>query len=334
MLKVSLIFVITLAASFANVGAANPSNDQASPGYHLVSTIPLEIEDVEYLVLDSASKRLYGASNAVIDLNTESVVGRLPRGFGHGVAVAALADRVVTAQGDLFSLSTSESIGHVRLMCAGCVRNVIYDSVMDRFFFLGGYGGDNVTVASSRTGDVVGGFSFPSPARVMDGAVSASGHIYITYWTPQNGANATLANKISMLADVDTVTLKVQHSWTLPDCFEARAVQVDEGSGRLFVTCREKVAVLDRASGSVISMIPVEGAATSIAFDSERGLLFVPTDHGSINVVQTREDGRFARTMIGPLPGAESAIALDERTRRLFVGAKRNRRVIVLVLAP
>lgn len=144
------------------------------------------------------------------------------------------------------------------------------------------------------------------------------GHVFVVNAGPlDTGATGS----VSML---DARTGAILHTAAVGRYPDAAAV--DTRTGRLFVVSREDstVSVLDAARGTRLSTVRVAGvpAAAALAVAERAGRVFVAGQGGAINVLDAASGrvGRAIRVGGGSGTGSVTALAVDERSGRLFAG--------------
>ena len=105
-----------------------------------------------------------------------------------------------------------------------------------------------------------------------------------------------------------------------PDA-NAKGLAVDEQTGRVFVTSGSAVSVLDATSGSLLRTVRLGAFPVDIAVDTTANRVFVPTGFGTVSLLDARSGALLRTVHTGGAPDLPPAVAVDERTRRVFVAA-------------
>jgi DNA-binding beta-propeller fold protein YncE len=105
-----------------------------------------------------------------------------------------------------------------------------------------------------------------------------------------------------------------------PDA-DAQGLAVDETTGRAFVTSGSAVSVLDATSGSLLRTVRLGAFPVDIAVDTTANRVFVPTGFGTVSLLDARSGALLRTVHTGGAPDLPPAVAVDERTRRVFVAA-------------
>lgn len=316
------IAVITLAALLETAGAliaqkAKPET-QAGPSttYHVARKIAAGGEGGwDYLIADTTSERLYvsrGTHVMVVDLARDSVIGDIPNTPGvHGIALVPSLGRGFTSNGrdtsvTIFDLRTLAAISNVKVTG----RNpdaIVYDPASGRVFTFNG-GGANTTAIDAATGEVVGTLALGGKPEfsVSDG----KGTMFVN-----------IEDKSEVVA-FDSKTLAVKSHWPLAPCKEPSGMAMDRSHGRLFVVCANKLmAVLDAATGRVITTLPIGQGVDASGFDPATGLAFASNGEGTLTVVHEDSPDKF--TVLGNVATQRGArtMALDAKTHRIYLSA-------------
>jgi DNA-binding beta-propeller fold protein YncE len=105
-----------------------------------------------------------------------------------------------------------------------------------------------------------------------------------------------------------------------PDA-NAKGLAVDEQTGRIFVTSGSAVSVLDATSGSLLRKVRLGAFPVDIGVDTTANRVFVPTGFGTVSMLDARSGALLRTVHTGGAPDLPPAVAVDERTRRVFVSA-------------
>ena len=135
----------------------------ASPGYHLLKTVPVPGDGGwDYVTVDGAARRVYvshGTEVVVLDADSYEVMGSITGLKGvHGIAVAPDLGRgfISNGQGNnvtTFELNTLTTVGTVET--GKNPDAIIFDAVTQRVFAFNGRS-NSVTVLAAKDGKVAG----------------------------------------------------------------------------------------------------------------------------------------------------------------------------------
>src|SRR5579862_533087 len=85
------------------LGAATLSTQAGH--YHVTRKLVLGRMSADYIIVDDVNRRLYGLGDQVIDVDKDTVIGKV-EGGGGGYAIAADQNRGLVRNGTLFDLKT------------------------------------------------------------------------------------------------------------------------------------------------------------------------------------------------------------------------------------
>src|SRR5580693_9881191 len=239
-----------------------------SDGYSITKKITIPGEGSwDYLAVDQSARRLY-VSHAtqveVIDVDSESVVGNIPKTMGvHGIAVAHDLGRGFTSNGQssnvtIFDLKTLKPISDVPT--GKKPDAIIFDPATSRVFAFNG-GSDSATAIDAATGKVAGTVDLKGGPEFA--AADGNGFVY-----------NNLEDE-SLLLKINSRELKVEQRWPTAPCSSPSSMAIDRDNRRLFVGCRSKVmAVMNADTGKVITTLPIGDHVDATAFDPETMMIF------------------------------------------------------------
>src|SRR5580700_7244295 len=285
----------------SSLGAPAPSD-----GYSITKKITIPGEGSwDYLAVDQSARRLYvshGTQVEVIDVDSESVVGNIPKTMGvHGIAVAHDLGRGFTSNGQssnvtIFDLKTLKAIGDVPT-----------GKKPDAIIF------DPATGKVAGTVDLGGGPEYA--------AADGNGFVY------DNLEDESLVLKI------DARKLKVEQRWTTAPCTSPSSLAMDRANRRLFLGCRSKVmAVMNADTGQVIATLPIGDHVDATVFDEATKLIFNSNGEGTITVIRQDSPDKYSLVeTVKTLPRAKT-MALDPKTHRLFLSTAESGQFEVLVV--
>jgi YVTN family beta-propeller protein len=313
--SLALLFIVSLA-----VAAPSPES------YSIVKKIPIPGQGSwDYLTVDEGARRLYvshGTQVEVIDVDTEAIVGSIPKTLGvHGIAIAPDIGRGFVSNGQsstvtVFDLKTLNPIAEVPT--GKKPDAIIFDPATSRVFAFNG-GGNSATAIDAATAKVVGTVDLGGGPEfaVADG----NGFVY------NNLEDESLVLKI------DSRKLTVVERWPTAPCASPSSMAIDRANRRLFIGCRSKVmAVMNADSGKVITTLPIGDHVDATAFDPETKLIFNSNGEGTITVIrQDTPDQYSVVETVKTVPRAKT-MALDRKTHRLFLSTTEAGQFEVLVV--
>jgi YVTN family beta-propeller protein len=298
----------------------------APSGYSITKKITLPGEGSwDYLAVDQSARRLYvshGTQVEVIDVDSESVVGNIPKTMGvHGIAVAHDLGRGFTSNGQsssvtIFDLKTLKPISEVPT--GKKPDAIIFDPATSRVFAFNG-GSNSATAIDAATGKVAGTVDLGGSPEYA--AADGNGFVY------DNLEDESLVLKI------DARSLKVDQRWPTAPCASPSSMAIDPANRRLFIGCRSKVmAVMNADTGQVVATVPIGDHVDATAFDAASKLIFNSNGEGTITVIREDSPDKYSVVeTVKTLPRAKT-MALDPKTHRLFLSTAESGQFEVLVV--
>lgn len=301
----------SLAALVAAI-ATSPLSAQA-PNYHVVKRLDLGNVRADYIIVDPVGRRLYGLGDKVIDVDRDTVIGSV-EGGGGGYAIAADQNRGLVRNGTVFDLKTLAVTGHVDAKGDGSR----YDPVTKRAFI---WVDKDAWVVDMTTGTLI------TKSTIGDGLESGVA----------DGKGKLFANieDKGAIERVDTKSLKIEATYTVPKCGRAQGLSMDLPSRRLFMACDTEMVVVNADDGNVVSRIRVPSRADENCYDPGTKLAFNPNRADSTMTV-VHEDSPSAFSVVQKVPtgGGARTCALDEKTHKVYVFYSSGGKLTLAVLAP
>ncbi len=309
-----LLLALGMDASAQSAPAAKPKiATTPSTKLAVLRTLPIGGDGGwDYVTLDSQAKRIYlPRSTRVMVLDLEGKqVGEIPNTAGvHGVAVARDLDRGYTSNGrantmTAFKLSTLEVIKEVKTTGEN-PDAILYDPATKQVFTFNGRG-KNATVFNAETLDVAG--TIPMGGKPEFAATDGKGRVFVN-----------VEDTHELLA-IDARNLRVLSRWSLKPLEEPSGLAIDAAHQRLFAVGRNKLmAIVDAASGKVLTTLPIGEGCDGVAFDPGTGCAYASNGEGSLTIV--RNDGKDHFAVAGTIPTRKAArtLAVDEKTHLLYL---------------
>ncbi len=298
----SIVASLALAAAFA------------AGGYHLVKKIAIGGDGFwDYLIADGSAGRVYvshGTEVDVVDTKSGAVAGKLDGLKGvHGIALAPEFGRGFISNGQagtvtIFDLKTLQKIGD-DVPAGKNPDAIVYDPASKRVFAFNGRSSD-ATAIDAEKGTVAGTVQLEGKPEFA--AADGAGHVYVN-----------IEDK-SMIFDIDSRKLAVEHRWPLAPCEEPSGMAMDAAHRRLFSGCgNQMMAITDADTGHVIATPAIGRGVDATAFDPGTGLVFNSCGEGVLTVIHEDAPGKFtlvenAKTQ----PGART-MALDTHTHHIYL---------------
>lgn len=312
-----LLALVAGSLLFALVGAplraaddpvTTPTPIALATGYTITKTFHVPGDGGwDYIAVDGDSRRLYVSHGDVIQvLNADSgkVLGQVPAPGAHGVALAPELQRGFTSNGKdksvtVFDTKTLAVIKTVKL--EGGTDAILYDPFTKRVFPIN----EKITALDAATGEVAGTVDLGGDpeAAVSDG----KGMIYVN-----------LADKMAV-AVVDPKALTVTKTYPIEHCTSPHSLSLDDATQRLFVGCREGLAVLDATSGKAVTTSLMCTGVDASGFDPEHKLIFESCAEGVITVERefTPDNVRIIETI--PTKLWARTMAFDPKTKNIYL---------------
>jgi len=266
----------------------------------------------DYLATDPQARRLYVSHNTeveVLNLDTEKIIGKIPGADGvHGIALAPESDRGYISSGRndtilVFDLKTLKVLSTVK--AGSNPDGIVYEPVNDRVLAFNGRS-KNATVLDAATGT--------THTIALDGKPE---------FPIADGKGAVFVNieDKSEIQQINTKTLKVEHTWPLSPCESPSGLAIDRANRRLFSVCDNKMmAVVNADSGKVVATPAIGEGPDAAAFDPELKLAFSSNgESGTLTVVQEQGNDKYGiLETAATKPGART-MALDEKTHKIYL---------------
>jgi DNA-binding beta-propeller fold protein YncE len=249
----------------------------------------------------------------VIDVDRDTVIGTV-EGGGGGYAIAVDQNRGLVRNGTVFDLHTLGVTGHVDAKGDGSR----YDPVTKRAFI---WVDKDAWVVDMTTGQLI------TKSTIGDGLESGVA----------DGKGKLFANieDKGAIERVDTKTLKIEATYTVPKCGRAQGLSMDLPSRRLFMACDTEMVVVNADDGSVVSRIRVPSRADQNCYDPGTKLAFNPNRaDSSMTVVHEDSPSSFPVVQKVPTGGQARTCAVDEKTHKVYVFYSGGGKLTLAVLAP
>ena len=303
-MRVYLWFAVLVFLGLAGGGRAADSGSS----YHVVQTYNVPGEGGwDYISLDGGSRRLYvshGKQLEVLDADTGAVVGQIPDTPGvHGAAIAPELKRGFTSNGGDKSVTIfdTETLKPIERVSVNGTDAIVYDTFTKRVFPMS----EKVTVLDASTGEKVGEVDLGGDPEA--GVPDGRGRVYVN-----------LADK-KAVAVVDAQTLKVTATYPIDYCTSPHSLSYDATNQRLFVGCRDGLAVLDATNGKVVGRSQICSGVDSGGFDGENKLIFESCGEGVISIIRQVSPDYYQLMDTVKTQLYAKTMAFDPKTKRIFL---------------
>ncbi|MGH7655457.1 MAG: YncE family protein [Gemmatimonadaceae bacterium] len=312
-LRLSTVAALVTAACAASTLAAQSTH------YHVVKRLNLGRVRADYIIVDPIGRRLYGLGDNVIDVDKDTVIGKVAGGGG-GYAIAQDQNRGLVRNGTLFDLKTLAVTGKLDVKADGS----IYDPFTHRAF---AWEGANTWVVDMTNGTLVTKTTSVGEGH-ESGVADGKGHLFM------NVEDSGFVHK------VDAKALKIEATYKIPKCGRAQGLSMDRATRRLFMACDTEVVVVNADNGNVVQRVRVPSRADQNAFDS-RAKFVCNANRADSTLSIIHEDSPDKYSVIDKVRtgGGARTCGIDEKTHKVYAfyseGATRETAQLVLVvLAP
>ncbi len=298
------VFVLSLGSLFAGA--------QTGSGFALTQTFKIGSPGGWDYIAVGPDSRIYvshGTQVNILDQRTGDSLGVIPNTTGvHGIAFDPASGKGYTSNGRLntvtvFDLKTTAILGQIAT--GQNPDAIMYEPFTKTIITCNGRSHD-LSVIDAATGQVTSTIALDGKPET---AVSdENGRIYV---------NIEDKNKITA---VDMRTKTVIASWPL-GAEGPTGLAIDTKTKRLFAGCDKQLVVMDAATGSVVTMLPIGDGCDGVAFDSGLGLVFASCGEGKLTVIKESSAASFA--VIDNVSTKRSArtCTVDPNTHKVFLPA-------------
>lgn len=286
----------------------------AASGYHRVQKITIGGDGFwDYLIADGATGRVYvshGTEVDVIDTKTSHVIGRITGLKGvHGIALAPEFGRGFISNGQagtvtIFDLKTLQKIGE-DVPAGKNPDAIIYDPGSKRVFAFNGRSSD-ATAIDAEKGTVTGTVTLEGKPEFA--AADGAGHVYVN-----------IEDK-SMVFDIDSRKLTVDHRWPLAPCEEPSGMSIDAKHRRIFSGCHNKMmAVMDADTGKVVATPTIGNGIDATAFDPVTATVFDSCGDGTLSVIHEDSPDKYTVVENALTQSGARTMALNTKTHHVYL---------------
>jgi hypothetical protein len=302
------LYPLLIGAIFLGLSGGRLAGDSVSPSYQVLQKLAIPGDGGwDYISIDSEARRLYVSHDTqleVLDADTGRRVGQVLETPGvHGVAIASELRLGFTSNGRDSSVTIFDivTLRTIKKVAVNRPDFILYDSFTKRVFPMN----EKITVLDAINGDKLGEVDLGGDpeAAVSDG----KGKVYVN-----------LADK-KAVAVVDAKTLKVTITYPVDHCTSPHSLSYDAKSQRLFVGCRDGLAVLDATNGRVVGRSLICSGVDAGGFDSENKLIFESCGEGVISVIRQVSPDYYELIDTVKTQLYAKTMAFDPKTKRIFL---------------
>ena len=286
----------------------------AAGSYHLLKKIPIAGDyGWDYLTADSEARRLYISHDkevVVLDLDSGSIVGKIPGSDVHGIAVVKELGRGFITATDpgsvtIFDLKTLAVIGKTPV---GEDPNAIFYDRKTRRVFTVDRGSKRLSAIDPKSGKVVGAVENLG-GRTEHAVSDDAGHLFLNM------------QDLGTLLRIDAQALKVTDTWKLAPCGLPSSMDMDRAHARVFIGCRSGVmTVVNGVNGKIVDMQPIGKGVDATEFDAGTGLIYFSSGaDATMSVFHDDSPDKYSlvervKTQVGA-----RTMALDRKTGRAYL---------------
>ena len=267
----------------------------------------------DYLSVDELTSRIFISHGMVVNVVSEKdgkLIGTIPDTKGvHGIAISNDLNKAFISNGrdssvTIIDLNTLAFIKKVPVTGQN-PDAILYDPFSHKVFAFNGRS-SSATVIDATEGKVVATIKLDGKPEfsVSDG----KGKVYVN-----------IEDK-SEITCINSVSLKVEHVWSIAPGEEPSGLALDTESQRLFAVCDNKLmVVVDAGSGKVITTLPIGERTDGVAFDPQLKRVYSSNGKGSLTVVQEVNANEFRVLENLPTQPGARTITIDKKTHHVFL---------------
>ena len=266
----------------------------------------------DYLNVDSEAKRLYvthGTEIVVIDLTTNSIVGRIPdTPRVHGIAFAPGGRGFTTNGGEnKVGIIDLKSLQLLSKVDTGANPDAVFYDSKQKEIWAVNHSTTSATVIDAASGKVTATVTL-SGAGESGQSDPSLGRAYIN-----------IEDKDAVDA-IDVTTHKLIATWPVAPAKSPTGMAIDPTAHRVFVGGGPSVVMMDGSSGKVVASAPICTGTDATWFDAGTHMLFVACGDGHITTLKVAGDKLTVAQTIETTRGART-MALDPVTHRIYTAA-------------
>ena len=286
-----------------------------APGYKLTKHYPVPGDGgFDYVVFDSSANRVYlshGTEVDVLDADSGKLLGKVEDTPGvHGIAIVPSLHRGFTTNGGSNTVSVFDTNTFKTIKKIPVDKDpdfILYDPHSKRVLLCHGDSAQITAIDPAKEAvigkvDLGGGAEAAVTDGKGNGFVNLEEEAEVVHFDPQG--------------------LTVKHKYPITGCKTPTGLAMDTVNDRLFIGCRSKVlAVMDAASGKVITTLPIGTRVDAVAYDADNKMIFASNYDGTISVIRQKGPNQYESA--GDIKTQESAktMAIDPKTKRLYLSA-------------
>jgi DNA-binding beta-propeller fold protein YncE len=305
-------------ASLAGLAATSLMADSpAQPAFKVINQLKIGgTGGWDYLSFDAQRRHLFvsrGDRVLVIDVDAGKQIGVIPNTSGvHGIAIAQDLHLGFTSNGKAdsvtaFDLDTLKTVATI----TGTGQkpdSILYDSASHHVFTFNGKSGTASVIDPAKHAVIA---SIALPGKPEFSATDEAGHLYVN-----------LEDK-SELAQIDSHSNKVLHTWTLAPCESPSGLAMDVAHQRLFSVCDNRtMTVLDAKDGHRVASVAIGDGPDAVTFDPAQNTIYSSNgESGTLTMVHEDDPDHYHIIANVPTQVSARTQALDPQKHRIYLSA-------------
>ena len=281
--------------------------------YKVVNKIELGNEGKwDYMTVDDQTHRLYvsnGTKVHIVDISTNQIIGVINNLSGvHGIALASEFKKGFISNGSsnsvtVFDLKTNKVTETIKIL-GKKPDAIMYEPFTKRIFVFNG-GSEDATAIDAKTNKIEGTVTLESGPEFS--CSDEKGKMYV---------NIEEKNDVVCF---DPKSLKIIATWSLAPCGTPTGMAIDIENNRLFIGGRNKLmAVVDAASGKVITTLPIGTGVDACVYDKDLKQIFCSCKDGTISVFNQETADKYSLAgTVKTMEGAKT-MAMDHTTKKIY----------------
>jgi len=266
----------------------------------------------DYLLSDDAAQRLYITHNSrveVVDSNTGKPIGAVTGlKSTHGVALNpnGKVGYISDGAGNAIVVFDRATLSITATVPAGTNPDGITFEPTTKTVWAFNGRSKNVSVLDTSSNSIIA--TIPLPGKPEFPQADGRGAVF-----------ANIEDK-NVIVKLDAATHKVVATWPLNGCESPSGMAIDRVKHRLFSVCDGgKMAIVDYASGKLLSLASIGDSPDAAGFDSKHGLAFSSNGgDGTLSVIDTTKPGFPTVQTLKTAKGART-MTLNTSTGRIYL---------------
>ena len=267
----------------------------------------------DYLSVDESGGRIFvshGTVVQVVDEKDGKLLGTVTDTKGvHGIAIASDLGKAYISNGRDSSVSIIDlkSLAFItKVSVTGQNPDaILYDQFSHKVFVYNGRS-SNATIIDALSDKVIA--TIPLDGKPEFSVTDGKGKVYV---------NIEDKSEITM---INSETLNVEKTWSIAPGEEPSGLALDNENHRLFAVCGNKLmAVVDAASGKVITTLPIGDGVDGAAFDPGLKRAYSSNGEGTVTVIAEVNPNEFKVLENVPTQPGARTIAVNKKTHHLYL---------------